>query len=1067
MLVMQRRFFLIVGGWFAGMAMWLGGPASVSLRGQEPLFADPIDVRVPHISTDATVRYDYDIVYVRAHRAGDEVHKRFYTDIATPVTMEPGADLMLLHPDGSEELLVAGGKGAVTDPVISFDGQWVFYTLIHNLEGAGPWSMPRDGADLYKLHLKTRQIVRLTEQTFTPNTGAADWSSDFRTAESGKTNLNYGVLNFGAFPLPGNRLVFTSNRDAFRPPRGYPQIALQLFVMDDDGRNVEKIGHLNLAGALHPVVLTDGRIIFSSLESQGIRGEILWGIWSINPDGTEWGPVVSAFDPGGAPNAFHFQTQLSDGSLVIEEYYNQNNSGFGAYLKLPLNPPAGMPGFGPAYMNDPRNAPWRYGRHDNGKGRFYRMPFMPVGSVSMTPFTHAHDGPADTSVLGDKNSPRVGKFTHPSGAPDNHLLTIYSPGPTNHQYKYLPQLDGGIYLIKNGDPIESPSQMLMIKNDPRYNEQWPRAVVPYRRIYGIDQPQQRPALANDGSRSPHLPAGTPFGLVGTSSLYKRESYPNGVVPPGSVTATYAGGNDPWRGLDPLTSHGNGMPINWHNQGGDAGLYDNSEIHAIRILAMEPTTDRRGGPKSGRLFFSHATERLRILGEIPVRKFVAASETASTGLHSTGQPLDPDGNPDTSFLAKIPADTAFTFQTLDKDGMLLNASQTWHQLRPGEIRHNCGGCHAHSQEPTRFEETWAARPDYPVWDLVNTTPLLTGKERDESKHRWDVADTSGLRSTDRGVENVEYHRDIQPILARSCVACHTARDGRKPAGNLVLDADDESIQVENKGRFPGSYLRLAVDEKGRFGHRPVGYDSWGYPQASRYIRMFQSRRSLLAWKIFGRRLDGFSNDDHPSESQPGAGDLALRGPPVDLQKFRSRWDIDFVGSAMPPPDAVAGTYRDEDGRTIRVEPLRDEDRRTIVRWIDLGCPIDFDYDPAAPDRRGYGWMCDDNRPILTISQPQPGANSTLDRIVIGAHDYGSGLDETTFTVTADCELDGMAAGENLAARFQTTSQGVWLWKLTRPQARLAQATLTVSISDHQGNVSRVVRTCSVGGVADSR
>ena len=28
-------------------------------------------------------------------------------------------------------------------------------------------------------------------------------------------------------------------------------------------------------------------------------------------------------------------------------------------------------------------------------------------------------------------------------------------------------------------------------------------------------------------------------------------------------------------------------------------------------------------------------------------------------------LDPDGNPDTSFLAKIPADVAFTFQTLDK------------------------------------------------------------------------------------------------------------------------------------------------------------------------------------------------------------------------------------------------------------------------------------------------------------------------------------------------------------------------------------------------------------------
>jgi hypothetical protein len=39
--------------------------------------------------------------------------------------MEPGADLVLLRPDGTEELLAAGGDGAVTDPMVSFDGRWV------------------------------------------------------------------------------------------------------------------------------------------------------------------------------------------------------------------------------------------------------------------------------------------------------------------------------------------------------------------------------------------------------------------------------------------------------------------------------------------------------------------------------------------------------------------------------------------------------------------------------------------------------------------------------------------------------------------------------------------------------------------------------------------------------------------------------------------------------------------------------------------------------------------------------------------------------------------------------
>src|SRR5262249_16646357 len=162
--------------------------------------------------------------------------------------------------------------------------------------------------------------------------------------------------------------------------------------------------------------------------------------------------------------------------------------------------------------------------------------------------------------------------------------------------------------------------MLCIKNDPKYNEQWPRPLVPYKRIYGVDEPKMLPRLKNDGKLSKHLPEGTPFGLVGTSSLYKRESYPNGAVPSGKVTAGHSGKNDPWKGLDAFTSHGNGMPLNWHNQGADAGLYTNEAIHAVRILAMEPTTDRKQGPRAGRRFVSHAGERLRILGEIPVRKF---------------------------------------------------------------------------------------------------------------------------------------------------------------------------------------------------------------------------------------------------------------------------------------------------------------------------------------------------------------------------------------------------------------------------------------------------------------
>ncbi len=244
---------------------------------------------------------------------------------------------------------------------------------------------------------------------------------------------------------------------------------------------------------------------------------------------------------------------------------------------------------------------------------------------------------------------------------------------------------------------------------------------------------------------------------------------------------------------------------------------------------------------------------------------------------------------------------------------------------------------------------------------------------------------------------------------------------KPAGNLVLDADDEWIQVENRGKFPGTYVRLALDEQAKFGHKPVGYDTWGYPNASRYIRRLQSRRSLLVWKIFGKRLDGFSNDDHPSETEPGSRTLA-----VDPKKNRHRWDLDYGGSPMPPPDAKA-----------KVEPLTDEDRRTIVRWIDLGCPIDLDFGQP----RSYGWMADDNRPVLTV-------RLAPEKMLVGMYDYGSGLDLETFSVKVD--------GEDWSKRFKPGSPGVWETGLS---SSLAKGRLEVSVKDKAGNLSRLVRTLS--------
>lgn len=1003
-------------------AVWLAEPI-LAQDPQAKRFLGPLKMEVPHIGTDSSVTYDFPIVYVRAPRRSPD-GKSKWAEVGDPRSMEPGADLVILYPDGKQEVLVeVNEKESIADPYVSFDGQSVYYAKFHDALG-------HKGSDIYRVHVPTRKVEQLTTQTFTPNTGAADWS---------KTPLPaWGVYNLGPCPLPDGRVVFVSDRNVFKAANpGYAPnaLALQLFVMDEDGANVECIGHLNLGMALHPVILKDGRIMFSSLESQGLRSHHLWGVWSIHPDGTKWGPMMSAFEIGnGTADSLHFQTQLSDESIVVESYYNLNNHGFGTLLKFPVQPPEGYAAFGPGYKPDPRNAKVRHSRHADGRGIYIQFPFSPYGLDSLTPFVLKGDWPSHAADMNDKESPRVGKFTHPSAAPDNHVLVAYSAGSLNSITRYSPAFDSGIYLIKSGQPVDQPGDMLLIKNDPNYHEQWPRALVPYQRIFGVDAPQRIEPLANDGQLSPHLPAGTPTGLVGTSSFYKRESYPYGAVAEGSVTASYAEEKDRTgkRGFD--SSH------NWSVQGADAGLYDNSEIHAVRILLLEPTTETRK-----RTYYNHARERMRILGEIPLRKFVGDT-----------QPLDPDGNPDTSFLAKLPADVAWTFQTLDKRGMVLNSSQTWHQLRPGEVRHDCGGCHAHSQQPTRFEDTLAARPDYKVFDLSKQTPLLTTKARDESKQKWDAEDKSGLRFNE-GVKNVEYFRDIKPIFARSCNACHT-KDAAEPAGNLVLD-DDAIVKAQNPAglgfdvSLPASYARLAADAKGQWGHKPLHRHGWREQGASRYIMQMQARRSLLVWKIYGERLDGWKNEDFPYESRPGdPTSLVHMGEPVEAtSQILEIAHTAYLGSQMPPPDAV---------KNGKVAPLTDEDRLTLVRWIDLGCPIDLTNLDGKSETPVPGWLVDDQRPTLTLTYPQRGKNAPFDQILIGMHDVSSGLDMESFTVTLDVPVGGVAAGTNLAAKFAKQTDGVWLWKLPQPMSAIDKAVLTVRVKDKQGNLTEIVRSFSV-------
>jgi len=939
---------------------------------------------------------DYDIVYVRQPRNGDNSNTT-WPEIFHPARIDAGADLVLLHPNGSEEVLVDCTDCAVTDPFVSFDGQWIYYALFHDQTELNfqRGDLPYAGADIFRIHVVTREIEQLTHGEFTPNTGAGHWDEDNPVNPPSNFNrLGYGILNLGPTPVPGGRVAFTSNRNGFIPPKGFTNPTLQLYVMDEDGANVEPIAPMSINSALHPTILSDGRLMFSSYESQGLRDQRLWGIWAIYPDGRAWTPVVSAFRQ---PQAFHFMTQLSNGDLVVVDYYNLNNNGFGALYRMPFGPPPGTPAFGSPFPNLNPSIDQTIGQ---GFSYPFQMSYTPYGMYSITPFTHGVD---EAAPIGEDGVTRVGKFTHPSGAPDNDLLVVWTPGPANdlNRPTTLPYYDAGLYLIPGGDIVDDPDELLLIKNDPAWNEAWPRAVLPYSAVHGVAEPPELPWLPNDGSLHAELPAGTPYGLIGSSSVYKRESFPGR-------------GNANFGGLDPFNTSENEASSNWEAQGADAGKYTNADIWAIRIVALEPNTHRSYGPNEGSKYYNFANERHRILGEIPLRKF-----------NGSGQPiLDPEGNPDTSFLAKVPADTPFTFQTLDRNGMVLNMAQTWHQVRPGETRYNCGGCHAHSQLPLDFEDTAAASSDYEILDLSKVTPLVS----------QDANGQPDLNVLSLSVADVEFFRDIRPVLQRSCTSCHT-KNNPTPPGNLVLD------DLANYGGLPGDYKRLADDQDADWGYKPVITFGpvWRQTNASRYIRMFQSRRSLLMWKLFGARLDGWTNADHPTESTPGDPSTLPAGA------NRNNADIDFTGTMMPPPGSGA-------------TPLTIDEKIMFARWIDLGCPIDTAQGTAGD---AYGWFLDDLKPTLTLSQPRRGASTaSFTHLRFGLADANSGIDLDTLSVRATFTVAARAPGLELADLAESIGDGIYQIALEDPPGDTDEAHVYIEVADVQGNIARIDRKFSI-------
>ena len=720
-------------------------------------------------------------------------------------------------------------------------------------------------------------------------------------------------------------------------------LALQLFVMDEDGSNVECIGHLNLGMALHPVVLKDGRVMFSSLESQGLRSHHLWGLWSINPDGTNWGPMVSAFGSAAAPpDSTHFQTQLSDGTIVAEEYYNQNNCGFGRLREVPADRPDGLRGVRPglqARPAEPAAAPRPARRRP---AACLQLPFSPYGIEALTPFACKGEWPADRRRSAGKKRLAARRQGHaPVRGAGQPPADGWSPGRSTATRVHQPAVDSGIYLIKGGKAIDEPGADAAHQERPEVQRAvaaGARAVQAHPRRRGAEDAararERRQALEAPARRHAVRPR-RHVELLQARELPERRreaGHRDRRRSPGDE-----GSDRPHAGSTRRSTGSTRAPTPACTR-----TTTSTPFASWRWNRRPTATERR----------PHVPQPRQRTAAHPGR-----DSAAQVRRRTASSRLDPDGNPDTSFLAKIPADVAFTFQTLDKHGMVLNMAQTWHQVRPGEIRNDCGGCHAHSQKPTDFKLTAAAKPDYAVVrpDAEDSAAHDEGERRERSK-KWDAKDETGLRFEKRrrrtSSTSATSSRSSSGVASRAtrgkarrsrrATSCSTTTRPVKAQNPAGLGFD-----VRARHLLPARGRRAT----GKFGPQAAAPARWAHcrtrvalrphvPVAAQPARLEDLRRAPR--RLAERRLPVRDGAGRPelAAAQGQAGRRTRR------RTARSR-HLDYTGSVMPPPEAV---------KAGKVKPLTDEDRLHAGALDRPGLPDRPRLRPDEPDQRAATAGC---------------------------------------------------------------------------------------------------------------
>ena len=270
-------------------------------------------------------------------------------------------------------VLVEGGEGSVADPYVSFDGKGCTTRIFTSANSAQARTSTRSTSSRRRSCGSPFRSSRRTRVRAVHEVPAA----------TGEPADRWGVFNLGPCPLPGGRVAFVSNRNAFKAPRGYPAPCPP--ALRDGRRRRQRRVH-RPPQPRHGPAPGDPQGRPDHVQLAGVAGRArqssLWGSGPSTPTAPTGARSSAPSTAPAAPTTASTSRRSSPTAASSPRSTTTRTTGLRHLLQAAAAAArTAYPAFGPAATRRPAtNDTAAAGRLDmRGRGTF-RMPFSPTGS---------------------------------------------------------------------------------------------------------------------------------------------------------------------------------------------------------------------------------------------------------------------------------------------------------------------------------------------------------------------------------------------------------------------------------------------------------------------------------------------------------------------------------------------------------------------------------------------------------------------------------------------------------------------------------------------------------------